>query len=49
VIVEQLAELVEDLGFGLWLAIELGDSATELRVLGQDTLDVRVIRAGVFR
>ncbi len=49
VLTEQLAEFVEDFGFRVWRAVELGDAATDVRVLGQDALDVRVVRAGVFR
>ena len=48
VLTEQLAEFVEDFGFRVWRAVELGDAATDVRVLGQDALDVRVVRAGVF-
>ena len=49
VLTKQLAELVEDFGFGVGRALELGDSSTEVGVLGQDALDVSVVRAGVFR
>ncbi len=47
VLTEQLAELVEDFGCGVGRALELGDSATEVGVLGQDALDASVICTGV--